>query len=125
MDPQLTVRAQGGDEQAFADLTVAMGGRKYRTAYGILRDRGSAEAAMQAALVQIWRKLPKLRDAASFEAWSTKLLVHACYAESKCARGGLLGLVRWRGLELHTAAGAVAGLWTHHLQVQGAGIPDG
>ena len=86
MDPQLIVRAQRGDERAFADLTAAIGGRMNRAAYGILRDRHLAEEAMQSALVRIWRKLPDLRDPAKFDAWSYKILVHACYAEARRAR---------------------------------------
>ncbi len=90
MDPQLIVRAQRGDERAFADLTAAIGGRLNRAAHGILRDRDLAEDAMQAALLQIWRKLPSLRDPAKFDAWSYKLLVHACYAEAKRAQRNAL-----------------------------------
>ena len=90
MDRQLIVRAQQGDERAFADLTSAIGGRLDRAAYGILRDRDQAEDAMQAALVRIWRKLPTLRDPDRFDAWSYKLLVHACYAEAKRSRGSLV-----------------------------------
>jgi RNA polymerase sigma-70 factor (ECF subfamily) len=83
VDRQLIVRAKEGDERAFADLTSEIGARLDRAAYGILRDRDLAEDAMQAALVQIWRKLPTLRDPDRFDAWSYKLLVHACYAEAK------------------------------------------
>ncbi len=89
MDRQLIVRAQQGDERAFADLTSAIGGRLDRAAYGILRDRDQAEDATQAALVRIWRKLPTLRDPDRFDAWSYKLLVHACYAEAKRSRRSL------------------------------------
>jgi RNA polymerase sigma factor (sigma-70 family) len=89
VDRQLIVRAQQGDERAFADLTSAIGGRFDRAAYGILRDRDQAEDAMQAALIRIWRKLPTLRDPDRFDAWSYKLLVHACYAEAKRSRRSL------------------------------------
>ena len=49
MDTQLVTRAQQGDEAAFAELTVAVGGRLHRIAYSILRDRGLAEDATQQA----------------------------------------------------------------------------
>lgn len=90
MDPELIVRAQQGDERAFADLTSAIGGRFNRAAYGIVRDRDLAEDAMQAALIQIWRKLPTLRDPARFDAWSYRILVRACYRESKRTRRNVL-----------------------------------
>ena len=94
MDPRLVIRAQQGDEAAFAELTVAVSGRLLRIAYGILRDRGLAEDATQQALVDVWRKLPGLRDAGRFEARSYRLLVHACYAERVGTNGRCLTLRR-------------------------------
>jgi len=96
MDTQLVIRAQGGDEVAFADLTVAVGGQLHRVAYGILRDRGLAEDATQQAFARIWRKLPGLNDPARFEAWAYRLVVHACYAEARRARRWLPGLLPGR-----------------------------
>jgi RNA polymerase sigma-70 factor (ECF subfamily) len=52
-------------------------------AFGILRERSLAEDATQQALLQMWHKLPRLRDPARFEAWSYRLLVRVCYAEAK------------------------------------------
>lgn len=82
MDVQLVVRAQHGDEVAFALITQAVHGRFKQVAYRILRDRHLAEDAMQQALVDIWRKLPTLRDPERFDGWSYRFLVHACYRES-------------------------------------------
>jgi RNA polymerase sigma-70 factor (ECF subfamily) len=83
MDPQLVIRAQGGDEVAFALITQAVNARFKQVAYRILRDRHLAEDAMQQALVEIWRKLPTLRDPERFDGWSYRFLVHACYREGK------------------------------------------
>jgi RNA polymerase sigma-70 factor (ECF subfamily) len=83
MDQDLVTRAQHGDQRAFGALTVADQPRLYKVAYGILRDRHLAEDAMQQAFLDIWRHLPRLRDATKYEAWSYRLLVHACYAEAK------------------------------------------
>jgi RNA polymerase sigma-70 factor, ECF subfamily len=83
MDPQLVVRAQGGDEVAFALITRAVNARFKQVAFRILRDRHLAEDAMQQALVEIWRKLPTLRDPERFDGWSYRFLVHACYREGK------------------------------------------
>jgi RNA polymerase sigma-70 factor (ECF subfamily) len=83
MDQDLVTRAQQGDQRAFTALTVADQPRLYKVAQGILRDRHLAEDAMQQAFLDIWRYLPQLRDAAKYEAWSYRLLVHACYAEAK------------------------------------------
>src|SRR5438093_11448282 len=83
MDTDLVVRAQKGDEQAFASLAVAAGDRLHAVAHRILRDIDLAEDATQQALLNVWRDLPQLRDPARFDAWSYRLLVRACYAESR------------------------------------------
>jgi DNA-directed RNA polymerase specialized sigma24 family protein len=88
MDPVLVRRAQGGDEVAFAAIAQAAHGRFKQVAFRILRDRHLAEDAMQQALMDIWRKLPRLRDPERFDAWSYRFLVHACYAEAKRQRVG-------------------------------------
>jgi RNA polymerase sigma-70 factor (ECF subfamily) len=86
MDRDLVVRAQYGDEEAFASLAVATGGRLHAVAHRILRDIELAEDATQQALLTIWRDLPQLRDPARFDAWSYRLLVRACYAEGRRIR---------------------------------------
>ena len=86
MDTELVIRAQHGDEGAFASLAVACGDRLHAVSHRILRDIGLAEDATQQALLAIWRNLPELRDPARFDAWSYRLLVRACYAEGRRAR---------------------------------------
>jgi RNA polymerase sigma-70 factor, ECF subfamily len=86
MDTSLVMRAQRGDEEAFASLAVAVGDRLHSVAHRILRDIDLAEDATQQALLAIWRDLPQLRDPARFDAWSYRLLVRACYAEGRKSR---------------------------------------
>jgi len=86
MDTDLVTRAQEGDEQAFVSLAMAVGDRLHAVAYRILRDVDLAEDASQQTLMSIWQDLPQLRDPARFEAWSYRLLVHACYAEGRKSR---------------------------------------
>jgi RNA polymerase sigma-70 factor (ECF subfamily) len=86
MDTELVIRAQRGDEEAFASLAVAIGDRLHAVSHRILRDIDLAEDATQQALLAIWRNLPQLRDPARFDAWSYRLLVHACYAERRRTR---------------------------------------
>jgi RNA polymerase sigma-70 factor (ECF subfamily) len=92
MDTELVIRAQRGDEGAFASLAVAVGDRLHAVAHRILRDIDLAEDATQQALLSIWRDLPQLRDPARFEAWSYRLLVRACYAEARRARSSASNL---------------------------------
>ena len=88
MDTKLVLRAQHGDEEAFASLAVAVavGDRLHAVAQRILRDTHLAEDASQHALLSIWRDPPQLRDAAHLDAWSYRLLVRACYAEGRRTR---------------------------------------
>ncbi len=86
MEVDLIMRAQHGDEEAFASLAVSVGDRFHGVALRILRDTSLAEDATQQALLSIWRDLPQLRDPARFEAWSYRLLVRACYAEGRRSR---------------------------------------
>lgn len=86
VDQHLVRAAQRGDEQAFASLAVAIGDRLHAVAHRILRDIDLAEDATQQALLAIWRDLPTLRDPARFNAWSYRLLVHACYDEGRRSR---------------------------------------
>jgi len=83
MDTRLVVRAQRGDEVAFASITQASSSRFKQVSYRILRDRHLAEDATQQALIEIWRTLPKLRDPTRFDGWAYRVLVHACYREAK------------------------------------------
>ena len=83
MDSELVIRAQHGDEEAFASLALACGDRLHAIAHRILRDVDLAEDATQQALFAIWQNLPMLRDPARFEAWSYRLLVNACYSEGR------------------------------------------
>src|SRR5829696_8621670 len=86
MDTDLVIRAQRGDKEAYALLAGAVADRFLAVARRILRDRDLAEDATQQALLAIWQDLPKLHDPARFEAWSYRLLVHACYAEGRKER---------------------------------------
>src|SRR3954453_24174167 len=86
MDTELVIRAQHGDEQAFASLAVAIGDRLHAVAQRVLRDVDLAEDATQQALLSIWRDLPQLRDPGKFDAWSYRLLLRAGYAEGRRTR---------------------------------------
>ncbi len=83
MDKSLVVRSQRGDEEAFRALTLDIGPRLLGVAFGVLRDRSMAEDATQRTLLQVWQKLPRLRDPARFEGWCYRILVRACWAEAK------------------------------------------
>jgi len=102
MDADLVERAQRGDKAAYGLLAGAIADRFLAVARRILRDQDLAEDATQQALLAIWQNLPQLRDPGRFEAWSYRLLVHACYSEGRKER-------RWMpNLRLLPVEGAAA-----------------
>lgn len=102
MDTDLVVRAQGGDQTAFARLAVDTGPRFHAVAYRILRDVALAEDATQQALLAAWQDLPHLRDPARFEAWSYRVLIRVCYSQARRARDRLVRRVApSRGVHHH------------------------
>jgi RNA polymerase sigma-70 factor (ECF subfamily) len=86
VDRALVERAQRGDRDAYEALAQASARRLYLTAYRIVRDGDQAEDAVQHTLVAMWRDLPSLRDPDRFEAWTYRLVVRACLAESRRRR---------------------------------------
>lgn len=86
MERELVERAMQGDEEAFDALVGRIGDSMHSVARRILRDTSLAQDATQQALLDAWRYLPTLRDPDRFEAWSHRLLVRACYAESRRER---------------------------------------
>jgi RNA polymerase sigma-70 factor (ECF subfamily) len=85
MDRVLIERAQTGDREAFSSLVRTHSDRLFALAQRILRDTDRAEDALQQTLVAAWRELPRLREPDRFEAWLQRILVHACYEESRRA----------------------------------------
>jgi RNA polymerase sigma-70 factor (ECF subfamily) len=79
----LVERARGGDHAAFTELVALERDRCYSIAYRILRDAERAQDAVQVAYLQAWIKLPGLRDPERFGVWLYRLLVNACYEESR------------------------------------------
>ena len=86
MNTDLVVRAQRGDKGAYALIAAETANRFLAVARRILRDLDLAEDATQQALLAIWQDLPQLRDPGRFEAWSYRLLVHACYTQGRKER---------------------------------------
>jgi RNA polymerase sigma-70 factor (ECF subfamily) len=86
VDRVLVEQAQRGDREAFTVLVHQVSDALYSVAQRVLRDPELAEDALQNALVLAWRRLPKLRDPERFEAWIHRILINACYDESRRAR---------------------------------------
>ena len=86
MQRSLVERAMQGDQEAFADLAAQHIDRCYALAYRILRDQILAQDASQQALLSAWQDLPTLREPDRFDAWLYRVVVHACYVQSRSQR---------------------------------------
>jgi RNA polymerase sigma-70 factor, ECF subfamily len=86
MKADLIQRAQQGDHAAFEEVIRAAYDRLYAIAYRILRERLSAEDAVQDAIVRCWRDLRALRDPDRFDGWLHRLLVNACRDQARRSR---------------------------------------
>jgi RNA polymerase sigma-70 factor (ECF subfamily) len=82
----LVERAREGDRDAFAELAEGAIDRLYTVAYRISRNTEIARDATQQALLEAWRDVRNLRDPERWEAWTYRLLVRACYRESRRGR---------------------------------------
>jgi RNA polymerase sigma-70 factor (ECF subfamily) len=82
MSRALVEQAQQGDRDAYERLARSAAGRLYRVAYRILRDTDQADDAVQQTLVAIWQDLPSLRDPDRFDAWTYRMIVRQCRAET-------------------------------------------
>ena len=107
---ELVERAMHGDEEAFDDLVERFGDSMHSVARRILRDTNLAQDATQQALLDAWRHLPQLKDPDRFEAWTYRLLVHACYAEARRERRqrGNLQLLRYEHGDVPDSTSRVA-----------------
>jgi RNA polymerase sigma factor (sigma-70 family) len=83
MQRELVERALAGDRDAFMELQRATIDKVYAIARLILRDGDRAKDATQEAYIAAWRRLGGLRDPDKFGPWLRRLLVNACYQESR------------------------------------------
>jgi RNA polymerase sigma-70 factor, ECF subfamily len=71
--------AMHGDRAAFEQLVRSGYDRLYALARRIVTDPSDAEDATQETFLRAWREIGRLREPERFDAWLTRMLVHACY----------------------------------------------
>ena len=74
----VAARALRGDTDAFDDIVDRYSGLMLHTAYAIVKDRDSAEDAVQNALIQAWHHLPSLRETGALRPWLLRIVVNQC-----------------------------------------------
>ena len=79
----LVARALQGDKDAFNDIFDRYSGLMLRTAYSILKDRDSAEDAVQNAFIQAWQHLPSLRETGALRPWLMRIVVNQCISSKR------------------------------------------
>jgi RNA polymerase sigma-70 factor (ECF subfamily) len=88
----LVSRCQAGDSEAFRTLVEKHSRVLFGTAYLMTRDRGLAEDAVQATLVQMWKKLPSLRLRSSLKAWLVRIVVNEVNQQHRKKRLPIMSL---------------------------------
>ena len=74
----LVEMAARGDRHAFEALVEHRVDRVFRTACAILGNEADARDATQDAFIAAWVQLPRLRDAARFDAWLNRVTLNTC-----------------------------------------------
>jgi len=69
------------DRETFAARTESIRQRLYRTAYLYLGTEADALDAVDEAVYQALRALPKLRQSEFFDSWITRILINECHKE--------------------------------------------
>jgi len=74
----LVSRARDGDRAAFASLVESRLDRVFRTASAMLNSEADARDVVQDAFLALWHQLPRLRQAAAFDAWLNQIVRNRC-----------------------------------------------
>lgn len=69
-------RCQQGDRDSFRRVLDFHGNHLFRLALLITRDRGSAEDAVQEALISAWKKIRSFRPGTNLRAWLNRILIN-------------------------------------------------
>lgn len=91
-DAALVRRAAAGDENSFELLVRRHTDSVWRLCYGILRDHGMAEDAVQESFVKAYRALPEFRAESSFKTWLLTIAHRTCLDQVRRPREQVVSL---------------------------------
>ena len=94
-DEALVARAQGGDEEAWAELVRRHHAAVFRAAHAALVSRADADDAAQEAWIAAWHALGEFRGHASFRTW----VLTIAWRKSLDRRRSLASWLRMRRLD--------------------------
>ncbi|MFH1084587.1 MAG: sigma-70 family RNA polymerase sigma factor [Chloroflexota bacterium] len=86
------LRAQRGDQQAFARLVEAFQTPVYNLAYRMLGDRAAAEDAAQETFVRAYTRINSYDPNFKFASWILSIASHYCVDRLRRGRGGALSM---------------------------------
>jgi RNA polymerase sigma-70 factor (ECF subfamily) len=86
------LRAQRGDQEAFAQLVEAYKGPVYNLAYRMLGDSGAAEDAAQETFLRAYTRLNSYDPAFKFSSWILSIASHYCIDRLRRRRGGSVSM---------------------------------
>ena len=76
--PDLVIRAQKGDEQAFSTLLNMYYGKTYGIAYGMLSNVDDARDLNQRIWTKIWKNIERFRRDSGFYTWVYRIATREC-----------------------------------------------
>lgn len=85
-DGELVLRAQQGDQEAFAELVRNHQNEVYTLALRLVNRHDLASDVTQEALIRAWRALPKFRGDAAFSTWLHRIVVNTAWTLRRRSR---------------------------------------
>ncbi|MDQ3622068.1 MAG: sigma-70 family RNA polymerase sigma factor, partial [Verrucomicrobiota bacterium] len=75
-EPELVVRSQAGDTQAFSELVTRYRNRAYAMIYNMLRNEQDAWDVTQDGFLKAWKSISRFRGDSSFYTWLYRILMN-------------------------------------------------
>lgn len=79
----VVLRCQAGDDAAFETLMASHGPRIRYFVRRLATDAGEIEDLLQEIWITVWRKVPRLRDSASFRPWLYRIARNVVYKHQR------------------------------------------
>ena len=85
-DMELARRCGGGDPGAVRYLLTANNQRLFRAAWSILKDRGEAEEAVQAAYLSAFASIGRFEGRSTLSTWLTRIVINEALGRARSER---------------------------------------